>query len=126
MHTDTISIVIVDDEAAFAAALAKRLGRRGFDVRSAPGGGPCLQALGEASADVVVLDLRMPDMDGLEALRRIRDAHPRTQVILLSGHGSREAATECARLGAFAFMMKPADLDELAACIEHAAAAAQG
>ncbi|WP_461209129.1 response regulator [Desulfocurvus sp. DL9XJH121] len=121
--TSGTHVIIVDDEAAFAAALSKRLSKRGFSVQSAPGGEACLELLAQGPAHVVVLDLRMPGMDGLETLSCIRERHPGTRTILLTGHGSVESATEGTRLGAFDFFMKPVDLDELSARIEEAAAA---
>lgn len=126
MPPHAIAVMIVDDEEAFAAALSKRLAKRGFDVRCASGGEACLEALALQPARVVVLDLRMPGMGGLETLRRIREQHPRTETILLTGHGSTESATEGTRLGAFDYLMKPADLDELTARIEEAAGTESG
>ena len=106
-------VLLVDDEVEFLQTVAKRLGRRKLDVSAAHSGEEALQRLAEACADVVVLDVKMPGLDGLETLRRIKSGHPLVEVIMLTGHASVEAAIEGMELGAFDYLMKPVEFDEL-------------
>ena len=114
-------ILLVDDEERFLFTLARILKRRGFEVSTAISGGQALEAL-ESGADisVVVLDVRMPGMSGLEALRRIKNLHPTCEVIMLSGEATLEDAVEAVRNGAFDYIQKPCDIDELEAKIRSA------
>jgi DNA-binding NtrC family response regulator len=79
-----------------------------------------LNALEKTNIDVVILDIKMPGMDGIETLREIKKKHPLVEVIMLTGHGSTETAVEGMKLGAFDYLMKPADFDDLAAKLEGA------
>jgi DNA-binding response OmpR family regulator len=106
-------ILLIDDEAQFVAATAKRLRRRGFSVLEAASGPEGLRLLGEAPVDVVVLDVGMPGMDGIQVLREIRMRFPAVVVIMLTGHADMEAAISGMAMGAFDYLMKPADLDDL-------------
>ena len=121
--SESISVLIVDDEEDFVEMLSLRLEATGFDVRgvnSAPDG---LAALAEQEADVVVLDLKMPGMDGLETLEKIKAAHPAVAVIIMTGHGAMESATRGKELGAFDYLIKPAEFEELVEKLEAAAKA---
>ncbi len=110
---DTFNVLLVDDETEFLSPLVKRLGRRNLNVRTAGSGEEALSALENFPADVVVLDVRMPGMDGLEALREIKKRYPLIEVIMLTGHASIEVAMEGMELGAFDYLMKPMNIDEL-------------
>jgi len=106
-------VLIVDDEADFLDTLIKRLRRRRIDVRAAGDGQQALALLENDPVDVVVLDVRMPKMDGIRLLERIKQRHAGIEVIMLTGHASMEAAVEGMALGAFDYLMKPVDIDEL-------------
>ena len=106
-------VLIVDDEADFLDTLIKRLRRRRIDVQAAGSGAQALATLESGAMDVVVLDVRMPQMDGIRLLERIKQRHADIEVIMLTGHASLEAAVEGMGLGAFDYLMKPVDIDEL-------------
>lgn len=110
---DTMRILLVDDEAEFLEPLVKRLRRRNMDVRTADSGEAALEILREGELDVVVLDVRMPGMDGIQTLREIRNIDSLVEVIMLTGHASIEVAVEGMELGAFDYLMKPMNIDEL-------------
>lgn len=106
-------VLVVDDEEDFLETLVNRLRRRGVPTEGALSGHRALEMLEAESFDVVVLDVRMPGMDGLEALKEIKDRWPFVEVIMLTGHGSVESGIQGMRLGAFDYVMKPADLEDL-------------
>ena len=108
-----INILLVDDEKDFVEMLSMRLGDEGHRVRMAFSGQEALDALAETESDVVVLDIRMPGMDGIETLREIKSRYPVVEVILLTGHGSIDTAVEGMKRGAFDYLLKPADYEEL-------------
>ncbi|MBM3300250.1 MAG: response regulator [Deltaproteobacteria bacterium] len=105
--------MLVDDETDFLEALVKRLTKRKLNVTAASGGPQALQMLAEQPVDVIVLDVKMPQMDGMQALREIKKIQPSAEVIMLTGHADLEAAIQGMELGAFDYLMKPADIDEL-------------
>lgn len=112
------TVLLVDDEQAFVATTSKRLGMRGLTVLTAHGGPETLEVLAaNASVDVVILDVKMPDMDGIETLRRIKADHPLVEVIMLTGQGTIDNAIEGMKLGAFDFLTKPCEWDDLMAKI---------
>ncbi|EGB16230.1 response regulator receiver protein [Pseudodesulfovibrio mercurii] len=115
-------VLLVDDEKGFVDTMAKRLENRGFTVGVAYDGAQALAALdkGEIYFDVVVLDVKMPGMDGNEVLKRIKAEHPLVEVVMLTGHATVESAIEGMKSGAFDYMMKPCNLDELMAKIGEA------
>jgi len=118
-----LSVLLVDDEEGFIEALARRLGKRGFRIATATSGMQALEALEEEGAtrtDVVVLDVKMPGMDGLETLAAIKDHHPLVEVIMLTGHATVESAIEGMKRGAFDYLMKPCDMDILISKLGHA------
>ncbi len=115
------SVLIVDDEPEFLQVLLKRLRHRDIDVSGVDSGEKALRLLAVEPKDVVVLDIRMPRLGGLETLRRIRANNPGTEVILLTGHAKIEVAKEGLQAGAFDFLTKPVVLDELVHKIEDAA-----
>ena len=114
------SVLLVDDEEGFVETLAKRLALRRFDISTATTADRLFTTLGETPIDVVVLDVRMPDLDGIEATKMIKNAHPLVEVILLTGHASIEASLEGMEMGAFDYLLKPVNIDELVYKIEDA------
>ena len=114
------SVLLVDDEALFLDTMAKVLGRHGLGVYTAPSGEEALRVIQEMDPDAVVLDVKMPGLDGLAALKEIKRLRPLTPVILLTGHGTVEAGHEALRLGAFDFQTKPASVSKLLETIEEA------
>lgn len=115
-----MKVLLVDDEVDFLKILAKRLAKRQLDSSLAHSGEAALAFLRGNSVDVVVLDVKMEGMDGLVALREIKAAHPLVEVIMLTGHADMEAAIQGMELGAFDYLMKPADFDELVYKLEDA------
>lgn len=110
---ETIRALLVDDENEFLVPLVKRLRRRKIEVRTAASGEEALEKLAGEPVDVVVLDVRMPGMDGIQTLREIKSRDPGVEVIMLTGHASIEVAVEGMELGAFDYLMKPMNIDEL-------------
>lgn len=108
-----VRLLLIDDEKGFVATLAKRLARRNIQATQAYSGRDGIQALRRQDFDVVVLDLKMEDMDGLEVLKIIKIMVPDLPVIMLSGHASDEAARTGIEAGAFDYLTKPYDLSEL-------------
>jgi len=102
-------ILLVDDEEDFVEMLGLRLKEAGETVLTAHSGSRCLEILDEKDIDVIILDVKMPEMDGIETLREVKTRHPLTEVIMLTGHGTVEMAVQGMKLGAFDFLMKPAD-----------------
>lgn len=114
-------ILLVDDEERFRTSLAQRLRRRGYDTLDLGSGEEAIRALrADREIDVIVLDRKMPGMQGEETLREIKQHRPETQVIMLTGHGTIESATEAGRLDAFGYLQKPCELEDLIAQIEQA------
>jgi DNA-binding NtrC family response regulator len=111
--TDLIKVLLVDDEEGYVSILSKRLSRRSFEVTTAGGGAEGIQALRKQDFDVAVLDLKMEDMDGIEVLKVFKKMLPGMAVIMLTGHGSEQAAREGIQFGAFDYLTKPCDLEEL-------------
>lgn len=108
-----IKLLIVDDESRFLNAIATRLRKRGFDVRTATNGHDAIALAREEKFDVAVLDLKMPGMDGAELLRLLKQEHDYLEAVILTGHGSLESAVELTKLGAFGYLPKPYELEKL-------------
>ncbi|MBU1277384.1 MAG: response regulator [Proteobacteria bacterium] len=108
-----ISVLLVDDEEYYREALARRLIRRGLKVAEEAGGAAALERLAREAPDVVLLDVKMPGLDGLEVLRRIKEMRPLTEVILLTGHAHLETSITGLERGAFDYLLKPVPLEEL-------------
>lgn len=108
-----ISVLLVDDEEYYREALARRLSRRGLKVSEAADGEAALGLLSREAPDVVVLDVKMPGLDGLEVLARIKTLRPLTEVILLTGHAHLETSITGLERGAFDYLLKPVPLEEL-------------
>jgi len=116
-----LNLMLVDDEERFLATTAKLLTRQGHNVTTATSGQEALDKLEQHDVEVVILDVKMPGMDGLQALREIRIRFPLVSVIMLTGHGTVESAVDGMKLGAFDFVTKPCDIDDLLAKAEDAA-----
>ena len=115
------NILLVDDEVPFVETMAKRLNKRGFDILSAYSGQEALDRLSlHSNIDVVILDVKMPGMDGIQVLEEIKNRFPITEVIILTGHATVESAIEGMKLGAFDYLMKPCDMDQLVSKVESA------
>jgi DNA-binding NtrC family response regulator len=113
MDTTRFNVLLVDDEPDFLYPLARRLGRRNLTVESAGSGDEALKIIAGKKVDVVVLDVKMPGLGGLEILRAIKADYEEIEVILLSGHASIDTAMKGISDGAFDYLMKPVDFDEL-------------
>ncbi len=113
-------VLIVDDEKDFVEMFSLRLKGQGERVSTAFSGKQALEVLKETAIDVVILDIRMPEMDGIETLKQIKAIYPLVEVILLTGHGSTETAVEGMKLGAFDYLMKPADFEDIKIKLENA------
>ena len=109
----SIRVLFVDDEVGFVDVVAKRMAKRKIDVTKSYGGAEALQALRKKDFDVVVLDLKMEDMDGIEVLKIIKKMDPDLDVIMLTGHGSEKAARDGIKYGAVDYLTKPCDFEEL-------------
>ena len=115
-------IMLVDDEVPFVETMTKRLEKRNLRVITAYSGQEALETLAKnRNLDVVILDVKMPGMDGIETLKEIRKANPLTEVVMLTGHATVESAIEGMKLGAFDYLMKPCDIDQLVAKVNEAA-----
>jgi DNA-binding NtrC family response regulator len=108
-----IRVLLVDDEEEFVETLAQRLEVRDLDVATALSGADALERLEDREIDVVVLDLQMPGVDGIQVLRKIKERKPLIEVIMLTGHATVETAIEGMKLGAFDFLIKPTETEEL-------------
>ena len=113
-----IKILLVDDEKGFVDVISKRMSKRNIEVSRAYSGTEALQALRKKDFDVTVLDLKMEDMDGIELLKIFKKIAPELPVIMLTGHGSEEAARDGIQLGALDYLTKPCDFDELISKIQ--------
>ncbi|MFZ1201351.1 MAG: response regulator [Desulfobacterales bacterium] len=110
---DSFRVLLVDDEPDFTDTLVRRLGMRQLDVHGVYSGAAALDYADRNPVDVVVLDVRMPGMDGIQTLREIKARHPLVEVIMLTGHANVEVAIEGMKLGAFDYLMKPIEIDQL-------------
>jgi len=116
-------VMLVDDEVPFVETMTKRLTKRSLTIIPAYSGPEALEKLQEhKDVDVVILDVKMPVMDGIETLREIRKAHPLVEVIMLTGHATVETAIEGMKLGAFDYLMKPCEVEVLMAKVGEAKA----
>ena len=115
-------VLIIDDEQEFTEALAERMTNRGMTVSTSSSAIEGLQSVEEQSFDVVVLDLQMPEMDGIETLKILKKKKPELQVILLTGHATVEKGIEAMKLGAMDLLEKPADMTTLTEKIKKAQA----
>ncbi|ABK16332.1 response regulator [Syntrophobacter fumaroxidans] len=117
---ESIRVLLIDDEVLFTESLLKVLRRRGMAVRTAPDGPTGLELLSKEESDVIVLDVRMPGMDGLATFKAIRELDPVTPVIILSGNIDMKEVSEALRMGCDEILLKPCPLDTLVTSIENA------
>ncbi|MBW2591327.1 MAG: response regulator [Deltaproteobacteria bacterium] len=116
------NVLLVDDEVPFVETMTKRLTKRDLDVSSAFNGQESLDILEKSrSIEVVILDVKMPGMDGLETLKKIRKKYPLVEVVMLTGHATVESAIDGMKLGAFDYLMKPCEMDILISKVGEAA-----
>jgi len=115
-----IRLLLIDDEVGYVNVLSNRLSKRNFQVGKATSGSEAFQILRRSDFDVAVLDLKMEDMDGIEILKILKKMAPELVVIMLTGHGSAEAAREGIKEGAYDYLTKPCELDELIRKIKEA------
>jgi DNA-binding NtrC family response regulator len=120
MMKATRSILLVDDDVAFRQVMTGELKRLNFEVAAAGSGEEGLKRIAEQEPDIVLLDLQMPGISGLDTLKAIRESNPGVEVIMLTGHGSIDTAIESIRAGAFDYVVKPCPLDELEVRIQRA------
>jgi DNA-binding NtrC family response regulator len=113
-------LLIVDDEEQFVEALSERLSMRDYDVTTSLTGEDAIERINNYNFDVVILDVRLPGVEGAEVLREIKNLKPLTEVIMLTGHGTVEMAIEGMKLGAFDFLIKPCETEDLTAKIDKA------
>ncbi|MCE5335791.1 MAG: response regulator [Desulfobacteraceae bacterium] len=108
-----LKVLIIDDEPDFLETLVKRLNRRNVDAVGVQSGEEAMAILGQREFDVAILDVRMPGMDGIETLKAMKRRSPLMEVIMLTGHASVESGVQGMRFGAYDYMIKPADFEEL-------------
>jgi len=116
-----LKVLFVDDEEDLVSTVVERLDLRGIEATGAVSGFEALSLIEQKTFDVVLLDVRMPGLGGLEVIKRIKQTHPELEVVLLSGHGAREDVETGRHLGAFDYLQKPVDLEDLIAILQRAA-----
>ena len=121
----SLKVLLVDDEEDFVRTMAERMEMRDLGSEVALGGEQALQMMEGEIPDVMVLDLRMPGLDGMEVLRRVKNTYPQVEVIIMTGHGSDEDEEEALRLGAFDYLRKPVDINNLMETVRRAGRAAR-
>ncbi len=122
-HISIANLLLVDDETAFLDTMRKRLSKRNFNVQTADSGLAALDALAEdgGQIEVVILDVMMPGMDGVETLMEIKRKHPLVEVVMLSGNATVASAIDGMKQGAYDFLLKPCDMGSLIAKVKEAA-----
>ncbi len=123
---EPVRVLIVDDEEELVSALEERLNLRGFQARGVTTGAEALTHLEETPCDVVLLDVKMPGLGGLEVIKKIKNHYPNLEVILLTGHGSAQDAERGMELGAYDYLMKPVKIEVLSQLLVSAAAQNEG
>jgi DNA-binding NtrC family response regulator len=109
----TLRVLVVDDEQELVGALVERLQLRRIEARGVTSAKTALEVMAQQSFDVVLLDIKMPGMGGVELAKIVKSRWPELQVVLLTGHGSHDDAEEGLRVGAFQYLMKPVSIEEL-------------
>jgi DNA-binding NtrC family response regulator len=117
---EKMKIMLVDDEERFLQTSQKMIAKKGYDALTASGGAECLKKLEEEPVHVVILDVKMPGMDGIETLKHIKQRFPLMEVIMLTGHADTESAVEGMKLGATDYLAKPIEIEDLLAKAEEA------
>lgn len=113
MKMEKMKMMLVDDETRFLSTTSKLLAKKGYDVLTASSGAEALEKIRTNPVHVVILDVKMPGMDGNEALREIKKQYPMVEVIMLTGHATVESAIDGLKSGAVDYLMKPADITEI-------------
>ena len=114
-------VMLVDDEAPFVETMTKRLEKRSLEVIAAFSGREALETLDKhRNVDVVILDVKMPGMDGIETLKELKSAYPIIEIVMLTAHATVESAIEGMRLGAFDYLMKPCNMEQLMSKVDEA------
>ncbi len=120
MSQERIRLLIVDDEVRFIETLSRRLGLRDFDVTAVTSGKEALKTAEQQQFDLAIVDLKMPEMSGERLLEILKQRDPRIEVVMLTGHGSIDSAVKCTKLGAFCYLQKPCETDDLLAVLREA------
>ena len=115
-----IKLMLVDDEKDFLDSLARRLGKRDFDIRTATEGKQAISLAKKEKFDVAILDMKMPGMDGMELLGILKKKHKYLEILILTGYGGVDSAVEATKLGAYAYLEKPYEFDQLLETIKNA------
>ena len=113
MAKEKINLLLVDDEEQFLRSTTKRLEVRDFNVIAVTSGDKAIEAAREHPIDIALVDLKMPGMDGEETLRTLKAEHQWMEVVILTGHGSIDSAVECTKDGAYSYLQKPCEFDQL-------------
>ena len=113
MNNEKINLLIVDDEVQFLASISKSLEVRDFNVVAVDRGEKAIEAAKNNPIDIALVDLKMPGIDGEETLKSLKAEHKWMEVVILTGHGTIDSAVECTRIGAYSYLQKPCDLNEL-------------
>jgi len=106
-------MLLVDDEDDFRTTLANRLKLRKIDITDVASGSEAIELVRQKSFDVAIIDVKMPGIDGIETLKQIKKLQPDIEIVMLTGHASIESGMEAMKLGAYDYVMKPCDIDEL-------------
>ncbi len=120
MEKDKINLLIVDDEEEFLNAIKRVLELREFHVVAVDRGDKAIEAARTQPIDLALVDLKMPGMNGEETLRQLKKEHPWMEVVILTGHGSIDSAVECTKSGAYLYLQKPCELEELLEALKEA------
>lgn len=120
MAEDKINILIVDDEEKFLNSIKRRLEVRDFNVVAVNRGEKAIEAARNNPIDIALVDLKMPGIDGEETLKALKKEHKWMEVVILTGHGSIESAVECTKSGAYEYLQKPCELEELLEALKNA------
>ena len=115
-----IKVLLVDDEKEFVETLAERLGFRGMEPTIVYDGNSALDCIHSNPPEVMIIDLKMPGIDGMEVLKKVKQIRSEIEVVVLTGHGSEKDRISCINLGAFAYMQKPVDIDLLSKALVNA------
>ena len=114
-----LKVLMVDDEVVFCENMTKLLNTRGYQAKAVNEGEEAIRVLKKEAYDVVVLDLKMPGMNGIDILRKLNELNVSSQVIMLTGHGGVDTAMEAIKLGAYYYLPKPCEVDELSEMINN-------
>ena len=119
-NENKINLLMVDDEVKFLESISKRLALKNFDVTTAVSGKEAIESAEKGFFDVAVVDFQMPGMDGTQVLRTLKEKHKYLEIIMLTGHATVDSAVECTKLGAFKYLEKPYDFENLVETIKEA------